>query len=77
METRDKKVVVTFHSHFEATMMKRRIGGKLIPVPRVLSSSCGSALEVDFEGFDPEKLGTQYEEYYLFDGKEYVIGKAH
>ena len=76
MDIGDKKVVITFHSHFEATVMKRRMGGKLIPVPRVLSSSCGSALELDGAGFIPEKLGEGYEAWYIYDGKEYRIGKA-
>ena len=77
MDSGDKKVVITFHTHFEATMMKRKLGGKMIPVPRVLSSSCGTALELSLYEFDPEKLVTAYDEYYIYDGKEYAIGKAH
>lgn len=77
MDSGDKKVVITFHTHFEATMMKRKIGGKMIPVPRVLSSSCGTALEIPYSEFDEGKLRTAYDEYYVYDGKEYAIGKAH
>lgn len=77
METAGEKVVMTFSSHFDAQMMRRRLGGKLIPVPRSLSSSCGSALELDAAGFDPAKVTGPFEGWYVFDGKEYKDGKAY
>ena len=44
MESEDQKVI-TFHSHYGALLFKRRYGqGCLLrPVPRPLSSSCGTA----------------------------------
>ncbi len=52
--------IITFHTHYEALVCKRTFekivdGGsvlsaiKLIPVPRELSSSCGTALKVEAE----------------------------
>ncbi len=44
MEDRDQ-TVITFHSHYGALLFKRRFGNgcTLRPVPRELSSSCGTA----------------------------------
>ena len=44
MEDRDQKVV-TFHSHYGALLYRRRYGDGCVlrPVPRELSSSCGTA----------------------------------
>ena len=38
--------VATFHSHYGAMMFHKRIGGdsEMRPVPRALSSSCGTAV---------------------------------
>ncbi len=47
MADKGEEVVITFFSHYEAVKAKRIIGeGTLIPVPRALSSSCGTALSV-------------------------------
>ena len=44
MEDRDQKVI-TFHSQYAAFLFRRRYGDGCVlrPVPRVLSSSCGTA----------------------------------
>lgn len=44
MESGDQKVI-TFHSHYGALLFRRRYGEgcALRPVPRSLSSSCGTA----------------------------------
>lgn len=44
MESEDQKVI-TFHSHYGALLFKRRYGDGCVlrPVPRSLSSSCGTA----------------------------------
>ena len=44
MEDRDQKVI-TFHSQYAAFLFRRRFGGGCVlkPVPRSLSSSCGTA----------------------------------
>ena len=52
--------VITFHTHYEAMLCLRTleksdaaqagaIAVKLIPVPRELSSSCGTAVKVDIK----------------------------
>ena len=47
-----EEVVITFFSHYEAVKAKRIVGkGSLIPVPRSLSSSCGTALRTDLSVF--------------------------
>ena len=44
MEDRDQKVI-TFHSQYKAFLFRRRYGCGCVlrPVPRALSSSCGTA----------------------------------
>lgn len=71
MASKDKRVVVTFFSHYEAKLMQRRLGGVLIPVPRRLSSSCGTALELEKEAFTFSSLSGDYDRVYLFDGENY------
>ena len=45
MEDKGREAVITFSSHYDAVKAKRALkGGKLVPVPRALSSSCGTAL---------------------------------
>ena len=55
-----REYVITFHTNYEALVCKRKLesmneegmGGvnhKLIPVPRELSSGCGTALKVSAE----------------------------
>lgn len=40
----DSEKVATFHNHYGAMVFKRRVAGcTLAPVPRKLSSSCGTA----------------------------------
>lgn len=48
MRAKQSYVVITFHSTTDAMAMKRRCGelgipGRLIPVPREISASCGLA----------------------------------
>ena len=57
--------IATFYSHFEAVRFKKicdRVGMKarMMPVPRDLSSSCGTC--VRYEGDDPCPGGIYYEE---------------
>ena len=49
------KYIITFYSHYEAVQARRIAkGGRLISVPRVLSSSCGTAMELEEkDGFVP------------------------
>lgn len=62
--------LITFYTHFDANVFMRKaktLGtAKLKPVPRVLSSSCGTC--VDFktdEDFDPSTLqNMEFEDFY-------------
>ena len=70
MDSCTGKVVITFHSHYEATRQKRRLSQHgvscaLKPVPRTLSSSCGTALMLDAE---------DYSDSLLIDGVEGAYG---
>ena len=53
-----KEYIITFHTHYEAILCKRSLEGvakegvnlvKMIPVPRELSSSCGTAIKLETE----------------------------
>ncbi|MGN0905784.1 MAG: DUF3343 domain-containing protein [Bullifex sp.] len=62
--------IITFYSHYEA-MQARRIakGGRLISVPRALSSSCGTAMELEEkEDYVPS---FRFEALYRHDGERY------
>ena len=50
MENRDQKVI-TFHSQYAAFLFRKRYGEGCVlrPVPRSLSSSCGTAAFVEGE----------------------------
>lgn len=63
------KYIITFFSHYEALMAKRVIKeGRLISVPRALSSSCGTAMEVLLESINPN---FKFEAIYIEEGKNY------
>lgn len=55
------KVAITFHSHYDALRQRRAfksrgVDSQLVPVPRSLSSSCGTALLIDRASFDASAL---------------------
>lgn len=57
MREKERKIVVTFHTTaeaiaLEAQCLKEEIPGRLIPVPRQISSGCGLswAMPVDWSG---------------------------
>lgn len=61
MREKERKTVITFHTTaeaiaLEAQCLKEKIPGRLIPVPRQISSGCGLswAMPVDWDG-DMEK----------------------
>lgn len=70
MDTTIEKVA-TFHSHYGAMLFKKRLNGvTLIPVPRSLSSSCGTAAL--FSGDVPESaFDENLEAIYIKEGKGY------
>lgn len=73
--------LITFHSQFDSNLFKRRMKdfGRVIqkPVPRTLSSSCGTCcvLEPDDPGFSFENVPEiQYEKIYLINSSsEYLL----
>ena len=84
--------VITFHTHYEAMLCLRTlekdeaaqngaIAVKLIPVPRELSSACGTAVKVTIKGgavFGAENFATiERDEVFTFDatGKYTAVGK--
>lgn len=73
--------IVTFHTHFDALQYDRflrRLGirGRLQPVPRALSSSCGTC--VRFAAEEPVSANSgftdmEFDKLFAIDGKEYVL----
>ena len=61
--------VATFHSHYGALMFHKRMGVDSVirPVPRSLSSSCGSAVFFA-SAFDPSLADENTEAVYVKDG---------
>ncbi len=52
MVAESRIVILTFSSHYEAVKLKRALAKndidcRLVPVPRSLSSSCGTAMEIN------------------------------
>ena len=68
MDPEDIKVA-TFHSHYGAIMFRKRAGGdaELRPVPRTLSSSCGTAVFFT-SPFDAADTDENTEAVYIKDG---------
>ncbi|MGP1437801.1 MAG: DUF3343 domain-containing protein [Treponema sp.] len=77
----NQEYVITFHTHYEALVCKRNFekqefkdGGvltiKLIPVPRELSSSCGTALRIEVaDSFDVGKFNdVEHDEVFKLSG---------
>ena len=72
---------VTFYSHFDAIRMRRRledlgIGAVLMPVPRDLSSSCGTCLRFETDLLLPDFLseGTEEALAELIGNRSYLSG---
>ena len=68
--------VATFHSHFGATRFAKKLRGEnvactLKPVPRRLSSSCGTCAEFETDRDVQSLLTPELEGVYLSDGEGY------
>ncbi len=81
-----KEYVITFHTHYEAILCKRSLEGvakegvkliKMIPVPRELSSSCGTAIRLETESsFDASVFSSiEHDEVFMLskDGTYLVV----
>lgn len=71
-----KEYVITFHTHYEAILCKRSLDGKgdlslvkMIPVPRELSSSCGTAIRLEaLPSFEENLLSSiEHDEVFLLE----------
>ncbi len=70
-------IVITFFTHHSAMMThkalkKENIESRMAPVPRELSSSCGSCVVAQIDDIDIKLCDEDYEAVYKFDGKEYI-----
>lgn len=68
--------IATFYSHFGAIRFKRTCDSlgwpaKVMPVPRNLSSSCGTC--VQYEGFCPEDPPQEVEQIVACEGRNYQL----
>ena len=83
-----KEYLITFHTHYDSLVCLRAVNktdnaktgdltAKLVPVPRSVSSSCGTALKLVFKeagGFDKDYFSQfDYDAfYYLSEDSKYV-----
>ena len=72
--------LVTFHTHFDANVFFRKVKAlgkaKMKPVPRVLSSSCGTCVEFSpaAADFDVTALtAMEYESIYRIEGESFEL----
>lgn len=70
-------IVITFFTHHSAQMtcnvLKRSgVVCKMAPVPRELSSSCGSCVIAETQEIDMSLCDEDTEAIYRFDSKEYI-----
>lgn len=78
MAAEGKQILITFHSHYDAARMKRSLtarglGCQLVPVPRSISSSCGTALIVTGEAPPEECVGSHEAVYVIKEGRWSVL----
>jgi len=67
--------IATFFSHFGATRFVRKlrelgIDGVSIPVPRKLSSSCGTCVRFTYDGPPQEMVDEEVDKIFLVEGGE-------
>lgn len=73
--------IITFHTHFDALQYERflkkaGLKGKLQPVPRALSSSCGTCVRFATEepvGENTEFLAHDFEKIFKAEEKTYTL----
>lgn len=73
MDDQGREVVLTFLSHYDAIKAKREIdSGKLVPVPRAISSSCGTALKCTLSDYLNHK-SVKKEEAYIREEEKWSV----
>lgn len=71
--------IVTFYSHFGAVRYQRLcaeagISGRMMPVPRTLSSSCGTCVRCEDAYLPPDGVcREEIEQIAAWDGAQYII----
>lgn len=73
--------IVTFHTHFDALqydrfLKKSNIKGRLQPVPRALSSSCGTCVRFLLDEYieaGSEFTAHEFEKIFMTEGKNHVL----
>lgn len=71
------RYIATFHTHYSATRTAKNltdagISAQMAPVPRVLSTSCGTCVYYEAETPQAELMHTDYEGLYLIEnGNQY------
>lgn len=73
--------IVTFYSHYAAMIFNRSlqdvsIKGVLRPVPRDLSSSCGTCVSFTFDDYSFEQVIDDMEAAYMLVNDSYVLVKG-
>ncbi|NLY77802.1 MAG: DUF3343 domain-containing protein [Tissierellia bacterium] len=58
---------------FDRKAKRRNIECKLMPVPRILSSSCGICARIKFDGHVKELVDDEVDKIYLIKDKNYEI----
>lgn len=69
----DFEKVATFHNHYGAMVFKKKVeGSRLAPVPRSLSSSCGTAAFFS-SPFKEDYVNENLEAVYIKNGESYRL----
>lgn len=73
-----RELVITFHTHLGAmklykSLVKQKLKARMVPVPRALSSDCGSCVRAEYEGRAEELLTADAEAVYLDTGEGYTL----
>lgn len=76
-----KSYIVTFFTHFDAIQCDRAlreqgIAVELSPVPRILSSSCGTCARFAWNE-DPIPLVGEFEQLFQVEGEHYALLEDH
>ena len=71
-------IVITFYTHHSAQLTNKLIknsgiSSKMAPVPRTLSSSCGSCVIADADEIDFSLLDEDYEAVYKAENDDYIL----
>lgn len=70
--------IITFFTHFDAVscarlLKKNGIDAVMAPIPRALSSSCGTCVQFQAASAATELIGDQFEQLFEIRGQEYCL----